>query len=67
MGIVTNKDINSVRAKHRMGSFSRMNSNTYNGISQEEFMGYLDGLLYRIHDSKGSVKNIISGFEKIIL
>lgn len=63
-GIVTNKDINSVRAKNIEWVHSAMNSNTYNGISQEEFMGYLDGLLYRIHDSKGSVKNIISGFEK---
>lgn len=63
-GIVTNKDINSVRAKNIEWVHSAMNSNNYNGISQEEFMGYLDGLLYRIHDSKGSIKKIISGFEK---
>lgn len=62
--IVTNKDINSIRAKNVEWLHSAMISNNYNGVSQEELMGLLDGLLHRIHDSKGNIKNIISGFEK---
>lgn len=63
-GIVTNKDINSARAKNIEWLHTTLNFNDYNGISQDEFMGLLDGLLYRFYDSKGSIKKIISGFEK---
>lgn len=63
-GIVTNKDINDVRAKNIEWIHSTMTSDGCNGLSREEFDDLLDGLLYRFDDNKQNIKNIILGFEK---
>ncbi|WP_457945396.1 TnsA endonuclease C-terminal domain-containing protein [Caproiciproducens sp. LBM24188] len=63
-GIVTNKDINDVRAKNIEWIHSAMTSDGCNGLSREEFDDLLDGLLYRFADNKQNIKNIILGFEK---
>lgn len=63
-GIVTNKDINDVRAKNIEWVHSVMNSDDCNGLSKAEFDDLFDGILYRFIDNKQSVKNIIAGFEK---
>ena len=63
-GIVTNKDINDVRAKNIEWVHSVMNSDDCNGLSKAEFDDLFDGILYRFIDNKQSIKNIIAGFEK---
>lgn len=63
-GIVTNKDINDVRAKNIEWVHSVMNSDDCNGLTKAEFDDLFDGILYRFIDNKQSVKNIIAGFEK---
>lgn len=63
-GIVTNKDINDVRAKNIEWVHSAMNSDDCNGLSKAEFDDLFDGILYRFIDNKQSIKNIIAGFEK---
>ncbi|WIV12840.1 TnsA endonuclease C-terminal domain-containing protein [Proteiniborus sp. MB09-C3] len=63
-GIVTNKDINDVRAKNIEWVHSVMNSDGCNGLTKAEFDDLFDGILYRFIDNKQSVKNIIAGFEK---
>jgi hypothetical protein len=63
-GIVTNKDINDVRARNIEWVHSAMNSDDCNGLSKAEFDDLFDGILYRFIDNKQSVKNIIAGFEK---
>jgi len=63
-GIVTNKDINDVRARNIEWVHSAMNSDDCNGLSKAEFDDLFDGILYRFIDNKQSIKNIIAGFEK---
>ncbi|MCF6465874.1 TnsA endonuclease C-terminal domain-containing protein [Clostridium sp. Cult2] len=63
-GIVTNKDINDVRAKNIEWVHSVMNSDDCNGLTKAEFDDLFDGILYRFIDNKQSIKNIIAGFEK---
>ena len=63
-GIVTNKDINDVRAKNIEWVHSAMTTDSNNGFQKAEFDDLLDGLLYRFADNKHSIKNIIAGFEK---
>ena len=63
-GIVTNKDINDVRARNIEWVHSAMNSDDCNGPSKAEFDDLFDGILYRFIDNKQSIKNIIAGFEK---
>ncbi|WP_213818280.1 TnsA endonuclease C-terminal domain-containing protein [Garciella nitratireducens] len=63
-GIVTNKDINSVRAKNIEWVHSSMNSNINNGFTKDEFDDLQNGLLYRLADSRQNLKKTISTFEK---
>ncbi len=63
-GIVTNKDINSVRAKNIEWVHSAMSADSNNGFSKAELNDLIDGLLYRFISNKYNIKNIISGFEK---
>ena len=63
-GIVTNKDINDVRAKNIEWIHSAMTSDDCNGLSREEFDDLLDGLLYRLIDNQQNIREIISRFEK---
>ena len=63
-GIVTNKDINTVRAKNIEWIHSAITSDNTNGFSNDEFADLLDGLLYRLVDNQRSIKRIISEFEK---
>lgn len=63
-GIVTNKDINDVRARNIEWVHSVMNSDGCNGLTKAEFDDLFDGILYRFIDNKQSIKNIIAGFEK---
>jgi hypothetical protein len=63
-GIVTNKDINDVRAKNIEWIHSAMTSDDCNGLSRDEFDDLLDGLLYRLIDNQQNIREIISGFEK---
>lgn len=63
-GIVTNKDINDVRAKNIEWIHSAMTSDDCNGLSRDEFDDLLDGLLYRLIDNQQNIREIISRFEK---
>lgn len=63
-GIVTNKDINDVRAKNIEWIHSAMTSDDCNGLSRDEFDDLLDGLLYRLIDNQQNIREIISEFEK---
>ncbi|MBC8587621.1 TnsA endonuclease C-terminal domain-containing protein [Paratissierella segnis] len=63
-GIVTNKDINDVRAKNIEWVHSSMTTDGNNGFQKAEFDDLFDGLLYRFINTKQSIKNIIVGFEK---
>lgn len=63
-GIVTNKDINDVRAKNIEWVHSAMTTDGNNGFQKAEFDDLFDGLLYRFINTKQSIKNIIVGFEK---
>ena len=63
-GIVTNKDINDVRAKNIEWVHSSMTTDGNNGFQKAEFVDLFDGLLYRFINTKQSIKNIIVGFEK---
>lgn len=63
-GIVTNKDINTVRAKNIEWIHSVMGFGSDNSFSEDELADLLDALLYRFIDSQKSIKNIISGFER---
>lgn len=63
-GIVTNKDINDVRAKNIEWIHSAMTSDDCNGLSREEFDDLLNGLLYRLIDNQQNIRKIISEFEK---
>lgn len=63
-GIVTNKDINDVRAKNIEWIHSAMTSDDCNGLSRDEFDDLLDGLLYRLIDNQQNIRKIISEFEK---
>ncbi len=63
-GIVTNKDINTVRAKNIEWIHSAITSDNTNEFSNDEFADLLDGLLYRLVDNQRSIKRIISEFEK---
>lgn len=63
-GIVTNKDINDVRAKNIEWIHSAMTSDGCNRLSIDEFNDLLDGLLYRLIDNQQNIRKIISEFEK---
>lgn len=63
-GIVTNKDINDVRAKNIEWIHSAMTSDDCNGLSRDEFDDLLNGLLYRLIDNQQNIREIISRFEK---
>ena len=63
-GIVTNKDINDVRAKNIEWIHSAMTSDGCNRLSIDEFNDLLDGLLYRLIDNQQNIREIISRFEK---
>lgn len=63
-GIVTNKDINSVRAKNIEWLHSVINSSEYIGFSQSEIEGLLEGLLYRFSKSDWSIRDILIGYEQ---
>jgi TnsA endonuclease C terminal./TnsA endonuclease N terminal. len=63
-GIVTNKDINDVRAKNIEWIHSAMTSDDYNGLSKDDFDELLDALLYRLIDNQQNIRKIISRFEK---
>lgn len=62
-GIVTNKDINSVRAKNIEWVHTAMNFEGNDRLSKEEFSSLLDSILYRFVGNKLSIKEVISGFE----
>ncbi|WP_094549728.1 TnsA endonuclease C-terminal domain-containing protein [Petroclostridium xylanilyticum] len=63
-GIVTNKDINDVRAKNIEWIHSAMTSDDCNGLSKDDFDELLDALLYRLIDNQQNIREIISRFEK---
>lgn len=63
-GIVTNKDINDVRAKNIEWIHSAMTSDDCNGLSKDDFDELLDALLYRLIDNQQNIRKIISEFEK---
>ena len=63
-GIVTNKDINLVRAKNIEWIHSAITINNNNGIPKAEFDNLLDALLYRFIDNKQSIKKVILEYEK---
>jgi len=63
-GIVTNKDINSVRAKNIEWVHSAMSVDSNNEFSKAELDDLIDGLLYRTVDNKQSIKKIILEYEK---
>lgn len=63
-GIVTNKDINSIRAKNIEWVHSAMSADSNNGFSKAELEDLLDGLLYRTVDNKQSIKKVILEYEK---
>lgn len=63
-GIVTNKDINVVRARNIEWIHSAKATDSNNGFPMAEFEGLLDALLFRFRDNKQSIKITISEFEK---
>lgn len=63
-GIVTNKDINMVRAKNIEWLHSAIGRNDYTEFSQGDFENLLDGLLCRLKDNSDSIRDILSGFEQ---
>ena len=62
-GIVTNKDINTVMSKNVEWLHSTMNTESYNGIKEEQLDELAEGLLYRLKSSE-SVRKIIRKYEK---
>lgn len=63
-GIVTNKDINSIRAKNIEWVHSAMSVDSNIGFSKAELEDLLGGLLYRTVDSKQSIKKVVLEYEK---
>ena len=63
-GIVTNKDINNVRAKNIEWVHSAITSDNNNNFLKDEFDDFLDGLLYRFIDNKQSTKKVILEYER---
>ncbi|AOY75365.1 heteromeric transposase endonuclease subunit TnsA [Clostridium formicaceticum] len=63
-GIVTNKDINIVRAKNIEWIRSIIDSSEYLGFSKSDVEGLIEGLLYRLVESKGIIRDIIFGYEQ---
>ncbi len=62
--IVTNKGINSVRAKNIEWLHSVLTAEEYNGLSAEEMADLGEGLLYRLAGNQQPIRKVISEYER---
>jgi len=62
--IVTNKGINSVRAKNIEWLHSVLTAEEYNGLSAEEMADLGEGLLYRLIGNQQPIRKVIAEYER---
>lgn len=63
-GIITNKNINSTRAKNIEWLHSAFNIDEYNGILFDELDQFSEGLLYRLVESQQPIRRVLAMYER---